>query len=245
MKRLIQLFSSIVLLALVACCISSCTIINSDGDIDVITTNTYTVQFDSNGGTSVKSQKTNVLKNAPSTSRTDYLFDGWYLDKTFTNQAKFPLEIKRDTVLYAKWIKLTDKIYCESACLKMWTGNNSSAMYYITPSGFEMDKLASLDYSMQIKVSYNVHYVKDYNVPLDIGYAGAPKYEIYILNQDGVGEIQENIKTQTSKVAKTATYKSKIVNLKDQRITLTFSTNNIQNLIYFTDIVVEYRCVKN
>ena len=221
--------------------------INDGGNcsIDMPLAKEYTVQFDVNGGSEIPSEKTTSLKTAPSTYRKDYLFDGWFLDSALRNEVKFPLDIENDTTLYAKWVKLADTQHLQSSVIKCWSGNESSAIYYITPSGFELEKLATLDYSMQIEVSYNVHYEKDYNVPLDIGYAGAPKYEIYVINSDRLGVAEEDVKTELTKVSKTITYTSNVVDLINQRITLEFSTDNIQNKIHFTNIVVSYKCVEN
>ncbi len=245
MKKLLQILLSVILVLSTVLFASACTLTDEDGNIETPITKGYNVRFDTNGGTSVESKKVSVLTNAPTTSKTDYLFDGWFLDSALKNEAKFPLELNYDTTLYAKWVKLADTQNFSPSVIKWWSGNESSVVYYITPSGFELEKLATLDYSMQIEVSYKVHYEKDYNVPLDIGYLGAPKYEIYITNSDGLGISDEDIKTELTKVSQTALYTSKVVDLINQRIKLEFSTDNIQNKIHFTDIVVSYKCVKN
>lgn len=177
MKKLLQILLSIILVLSTVLFASACTVTDEDGNIETPITKGYNVRFDTNGGTSVETKKVSVLTNAPTTSRTDYLFDGWYLDSGLRNEAKFPLELNYDTTLYAKWLKLTDTRLLSATSIKMWEGSNSSATYYITPSGFDLEKLASLNYLLEIKVSYKVYYVKDYNAPLDIGYAGAPNLQ--------------------------------------------------------------------
>ena len=48
-------------------------------------------------------------------------------------------------------------------------------MYDITPTGFDYDKLEKSGYRIKIKVTYDVYYKKDYDVPFDVGYASLPK----------------------------------------------------------------------
>ena len=78
----------------------------------------------------------------------------------------------------------------------------------------------------------------------DIGYAGSPRYEISISNEDGLGKMDEDLPTTTKKVKKTFSIKDYVADLKDMRLMLMFSTDNVQNIIYFTDIVVTYKCYK-
>lgn len=154
-------------------------------------------------------------------------------------------EVAEDLGAVVENLKLTDTIKCKSCSIKFLDSNySSSASYYITPNGFEMDKLEERGYSMEIKVTYNVYYKKDYDVLWDIGYAGSPKYEISILNSDGMGKFESDLTTTTSKVSRTLTIRASIADIKNQRWVLSFSTDNVQNIIYFTDIVVDYRCYK-
>ena len=90
----------------------------------------------------------------------------------------------------------------------------------------------------------NEYYKKDYDVPFDIGYAGSPKYEVSIYNSDLKGVLDEDM--STSKTTKTRTIKIEdyTTNLKNTKLRLTFSTDNIQNIIYFKNITVQYTCVR-
>ncbi|WP_229757709.1 S-layer homology domain-containing protein [Paenibacillus marchantiophytorum] len=68
--------------------------------------NTYTVSFNSNGGSAVGSQP--VHYNSTSTKPTDptrsgYTFGGWYSDGMLTTLFNFTISITADTTLYAKW----------------------------------------------------------------------------------------------------------------------------------------------
>lgn len=141
-------------------------------------------------------------------------------------------------------LKLEDKIYCKGTSIKFWTNTNNHAIYYITPSGFDFDRLNRENYKMTITVTYDVYFVKDYFILWDIGYAGPPKYELFILNSDGIGTIKENLTTTTTSQRRSATYTKSAIDLKNTKITLTFSTDNIQNIIHFDNIVVTYYCYK-
>lgn len=69
-------------------------------------TELYEVNFSTNGGSSIESYRTNKIKEVPFTSRTGFSFGGWYLNSNFSGApASFPLEIQKDTTLYAKWLQ--------------------------------------------------------------------------------------------------------------------------------------------
>lgn len=66
---------------------------------------TYTITYNTNGGTDV-SQATGVtaLPNPlPSTTKDDCTFKGWYTDASFTTEATPGAAITANTTLYAKW----------------------------------------------------------------------------------------------------------------------------------------------
>ena len=70
------------------------------------TINTYTVSFNSNGGSAVNSQNINYNSTAtqPATpTKTGYTFAGWYSDARLTNAFSFTTAITADITLYAKW----------------------------------------------------------------------------------------------------------------------------------------------
>ena len=117
-----------------------------------------------------------------------------------------------------------------------------SASYYITPNGFDMDELEKKGYNMRITVTYDVYYKKDWSVGL--GYLGSPKYEISLVNSDGMGKIDKDMSTSTSSQTRTFSVSASIADLKNTRLVLTFSTDNIQNIIYFRNITVDYQCFK-
>ena len=66
----------------------------------------YTVTFDSNGGSAVKAQ---AVKNGAKASKpadpakSGYAFKGWYSDKSLTKAFNFNSTVKSNLTLYAKW----------------------------------------------------------------------------------------------------------------------------------------------
>ena len=70
--------------------------------------NTYTITYNSNGGSSV-SQATGVTtlpSTLPTTTRAGYTFVAWYIDSALTTRAVAGETIEEDTTLYAKWHNL-------------------------------------------------------------------------------------------------------------------------------------------
>lgn len=73
---------------------------------------THTVTFDSNGGSSVASISGvihgNVITAPVNPTRTNYNFDGWYLDTASTTSWNFATDtVTSDIILYAKWTAAT------------------------------------------------------------------------------------------------------------------------------------------
>lgn len=65
--------------------------------------NTYTVHFETDGGTAVGDMIVSVIERSPSTEKKGYTFDGWYTDENFTEKVPFPYEVTAEQTLYAKW----------------------------------------------------------------------------------------------------------------------------------------------
>lgn len=206
------------------------------------------ITFEENGGSKVDDLdviKGSELNKGPKTTRENYLFGGWYLDQSLIEPVIFPLEINSDKTLYAKWIKIKDTQKFKECRLKWDSGYSNSATYSITPSGFEIDELTKKEITgINITISYSVRYIKDYDVPLDIGYAGAPKYEVSIYDQDGKGQFYKDLKTTKTEETHTYEFAITLTDLKTDKLSLKFSTNNIQNIIHFDDITVTYAAAK-
>ena len=67
--------------------------------------NTYTVHFETDGGTAVGDMIVSVIERSPSTEKKGYTFDGWYTDENFTEKVPFPYEVTAEQTLYAKWTR--------------------------------------------------------------------------------------------------------------------------------------------
>lgn len=68
----------------------------------------YIVDFDSNGGSSVPSQKVedgNTATRPTNPTRDCYDFAGWYTDKNLTRRYDFATPVTSDMTLYAKWVE--------------------------------------------------------------------------------------------------------------------------------------------
>ena len=76
--------------------------------------NTYTVHFDTDGGTTVKDMIVSVIERSPSTTKNGYTFAGWYTDKTFSNKISFPYNVTKAQTLYAKWEKNTYTVHFDT-----------------------------------------------------------------------------------------------------------------------------------
>lgn len=65
----------------------------------------YSVAFEANGGSAVESLAgVTEVAEAPSSVRTGYTLEGWYLASDLSGEAvTFPLAVTADTTLYAKW----------------------------------------------------------------------------------------------------------------------------------------------
>lgn len=195
----------------------------------------HTLSFETNGGTNIAPYSAKELKIIPSTQKEGYRFEGWYLDPTLTQAVVYPLSIDKDMIIYAKWLKLKGEQKYNGCNIKF-----DARIYDITPNGFNIDRLAELGYNLTITVKYDVYYKKDYDVLLDIGYLGSPKYEISIVNSENIGQFKNNLSTNKESDTRTMTYQCSAAELRNQNIKLNVSTDNIQNKIYFDNIVVTY-----
>ena len=206
---------------------------------------TYTVTFDTNGGSYVSDKRLNTLYEAPMTERENYEFCGWYRDEGLTVPAIYPLSVDSNMTLYAKWLRIGGTVRCIDTRIKFLDSNyNSGALYDLTPSGFDIAALASAGYALKIDVKYNVYYIKDYDVLWDIGYAGSPKYEIGIYNTEKIGKYDRDLTTSTSAITREFSYRTDAANLMKTNVYLEFSTDNIQNIICFRDIEATYTFYK-
>ena len=137
-------------------------------------------------------------------------------------------------------LKTEDNMTLDNCAIKLSVNNKSSTNYDITPKNFDLEKLEKKGYKMEINVSYDVYYKKDWQI--NLGYAGAPKYEVSIVSTNGMEKYDKSTSNSTERESKTLTFSANVSELKNAGLTLTFSTENIQNIIYFENIKVSYRC---
>lgn len=74
----------------------------------------YTVSFNSNGGSNVSNQSVAEGSNATvptNPTRQGYAFKGWYSDSGLQNAFDFQASISSDTTLYAKWVEILQFSY--------------------------------------------------------------------------------------------------------------------------------------
>jgi uncharacterized repeat protein (TIGR02543 family) len=91
------------------------------------TMNSYTVTFNSNGGSAVTPQTIEyggLIAQPSNPTKTGYTFSGWYKESTFTNLWDFNVDtVNANTTLYAKW---TGKTYNITFDKQSGTGGTNS-----------------------------------------------------------------------------------------------------------------------
>ena len=220
--------------------VSSCTMLPSD-----LTGNTseYTITFNSNGGSEVSPMNVGKLKEAPKTTKEDSVFCGWYTDEELKNAVSYPFTVKEDVTLYAKWTQTTEVFDFGNATVQFSTDNSYKTEYEVTPKELDLKALAAQGYNVQIDVTYEVYYEKNYNVPFDFGYLGAPDHDVYLVNAYDDGLVKENLPTSTEATAETLSIVISAAFLSKNYYYLRLVTYNTQNIVYFNNIRVTYTCV--
>ena len=71
----------------------------------------YSVDFDSNGGTEVDTFYGSIIQEAPVSTKKGCTFAGWYLDEDFRTPVFFPYNPKKNCTLYARWNERSDVTY--------------------------------------------------------------------------------------------------------------------------------------
>ena len=70
---------------------------------------TYTVSFDTNGGSAVEevtADKNTVITEPTAPTKEGFLFAGWYEDKELTKEYDFSAKVTKNITLYAKWTEV-------------------------------------------------------------------------------------------------------------------------------------------
>ena len=97
MKRVFACVAAIAALSLFVSC---------ENPLFVEATRIYKVDFETNGGSSIPSCRTDKIEIAPTTQKKGERFMGWYSNAAFAGaQVSFPFTPAGNTILYAKWLK--------------------------------------------------------------------------------------------------------------------------------------------
>lgn len=174
----------------------------------------------------------------------DCIFMGWYTDSACMIPYDFSRPVTTSFKLYAGFSLKIKTFNCSDIKIKALSSTyNGSTTFALSLDGFDYSYLEKKGMGLQFKVMYSVKYKKDYDVPYDIGYAGSPKYELSLNNGES-GYQEENLSTTKSAVEKCYTYNTPLNFSKDGLIYLAFSTDNVQNIISFSNIVITVEALK-
>lgn len=178
-------------------------------------------------------------------TKDSYIFKGWYTDSACTVPYDFSQPVKTSFNLYAGFTLRTKTIRCQNIEIKALSSKyENSQSFGLSLVGFDYDYLEDNGMGLQFKITYNVKYTKDYEVPFDIGYAGSPEHEVSLLNSSLQTYSETNLPTTKSEVKRCYTYNTPLYFSKDEQIVLSFSTDNIQNIVSFSDIVVVIEAIR-
>lgn len=243
MKKLIAI---IILIATFTCLISCQETKNKVTD-DIFripgeetTKNSRIISFETNGGNRIDSIDLNQFEGQmPIPKKANHDFLGWFKDEALTIPVQYPFRPEGDITVYAKWIKIRDYIKCKNTKIK-----NESKTWDLDPNGFDLEELQKNGYNLQIELTYDVYYKQTYDAILDIGYMGAPEYEIYMKKDNTTYASEEEVTATKSVSSKSLTLTTNAAVAIKSNYKLTISTNNIQNEIYFENIIINYRFYK-
>ncbi len=98
----------------------------------------YNVKFDGTSLSDTKIKEGEKLSQPQDPKKDNYIFGGWYLDSAFSTKASFPIEIKADTTIYAKFFDLKEAF---KSARENTIGNSVD--------GYEFD------YTLSMNVSYS------------------------------------------------------------------------------------------
>lgn len=157
---------------------------------------TFTVNFNTTGGTDVASQTVNsgaYLSNIATPQRDGFLFSGWYEDASLTTVFDTTTKIEKGYTLYAKWREISPFDIVSSVA------GYTEGMYIL----FEESTPASSAISVEYKKAGSALYTKVDNelireestgiARVDILGLEAGLYEVRVVNSESKGQILENV----------------------------------------------------
>ncbi len=236
-KLLIMFVCALILLTFSGCNNSGNIQGNSDDLLKKNHTVVLVVDSISNKELTIDDGETLIINFTP--QKSNYTFNGWYTDSNCTVAYDFSRPVTTSFKLYAGFVLTTKTIKCQDIKLKALSGAyDNDETFALSLVGFDYDYLEKNNMGLRFNITYTVKYKKDYDVLWDIGYAGAPKYELSLINSDFDGYFEVNLTTTTKGKQKNYIYTTPLYFTEGQQISLIFSTDNVQNIITVSDIVV-------
>ncbi len=114
--------------------------------------NSYTVTFETNGGTTLPSQKVKVLNESPVTEKDYNSFVGWYTDASLQESTRvtFPYTPTSDVTLYAKWsvnftegLQMTLQVSTNTYAVTGYTGGEEVVVIPSTYKGLDVTAISA------------------------------------------------------------------------------------------------------
>ncbi|RAI93586.1 putative repeat protein (TIGR02543 family) [Paenibacillus pabuli] len=165
----------------------------------------YTVQFDSNGGSTITEEIVeygNTVKAPSNPTRTGYTFDGWYTDATFNTLFEFgSVPITTDTVLFARWIKdamtVTFDTYGGSAIADITAGYGDTIIAPPAPEkagyffvGWYIDDTLTTRFDFNTPITSNLTLYADWSSQVYtisfVTYGGSTLSDVYVKYNDKI-----------------------------------------------------------
>ncbi|MBR2996903.1 InlB B-repeat-containing protein [Candidatus Saccharibacteria bacterium] len=138
-------------------------------EVNVTADSTFTVTFDTQGGSSIGQNPWEVTANTaigslPTTTKTDYRFFGWYTDTTYETEVTPATIVSDNTIYYARWIEDTTNFPIVFAETNACTFNGTSV---ISGDYCAADKTKTyIDTAVQLFSTTN--YNKDFEIGFNI-----------------------------------------------------------------------------
>ena len=165
------------------------------------TTTTYTVIFNTNGGTSVTSQtvaKDGTIQILPTTKRDGYTFDGWYSDASYTTKFTTSTKVSRNITVYAKWTAIQPGDILTS------TYGYAEGLYAI----FKETNPTSSSIKVEVKKSGDSTYttvdnelvrkeVSGTSARVDVLGLASGSYDLKVTNSEGVSQTKTDIEVSS------------------------------------------------
>ena len=92
----------------------------------------YTVSFETFGGSELPDETVEAFNSAvlPTPAKEGYLFDGWYLDNSFSSDPVTTLVPTADTILYAHWVEDPNKANTYTITFEPQNGEKATIISY-------------------------------------------------------------------------------------------------------------------